>query len=111
MVKAKTSIKQRISSPKKVIKLDKNQFKEHKPLENLTNKANILAAVAECLQAGDLEGVVEVIETYLEALQMAKVYKEREHSSESQDESQSFSSSASVKYASSGNSGRSKKLV
>lgn len=49
--------------------------KEHKPLEYLTNAKNIGNAILECLENNDAEGVMEVIATYLEAINKTKFSK------------------------------------
>ncbi len=50
-------------------------FEEYRPLEFILNKENILRAIAECLQKGDFEGILEVIQIYKRALKRAKKYK------------------------------------
>ena len=107
MVKAKTSTKQKVSPKKRLFpfKIDASKFEVHKPFEYCTNKANLFAAIEECAQAGDLEGIVEVLEIYFEAVEMAKqcgMYKSETESTSG--ESKSYSSGGTVKYASPGRS-------
>lgn len=47
--------------------------KEHNPSNYLTNTENIGKAILECLENNDPAGVMEVITTYLEATNKAKL--------------------------------------
>lgn len=111
MVRAKISAKQKTSS-KKAIKIDESKFAERKPFEYLTNEANILEAVAECVGNNDLEGVVEVIEAYLEAVQGRKEFEEAQEEAceRSAFENKAHGTSLSLTYASSP-SARLKKIL
>jgi len=77
MAKAKTSTKRKTSSQKdKKLKIkDFTGIQEYSPTEQLLDKNFIGAAILECLSNNDPEGVMEIIEIYLDTLnktQMAK---------------------------------------
>jgi len=42
-------------------------MKEIDPTAYITNEKNILEAICECYQNNDVEGILEMIEIYLEA--------------------------------------------
>lgn len=92
MAKKKTSTKQKKSLPKaqnkrRVIKKMDNHKKkkivlredanisEYDPLPNLLDKDKLGAAIAECLFDNDTEGLMEVIEGYLYAVNKANLLK------------------------------------
>jgi DNA-binding phage protein len=77
MAKTKTSTKRKTSSQKdKKLKIkDFADVQEYSPTERLLDKNFIGAAILECLSNNDPEGVMEIIEIYLDTLnktQMAK---------------------------------------
>jgi DNA-binding phage protein len=77
MAKAKTSTKRKTSSPRdKKLKIkDFAGVREYSPSERLLDKNFVGAAILECLSNNDPEGVMEIIEMYLDTLnktQMAK---------------------------------------
>lgn len=74
MVKTKTLGKQKAPSKKQSLKIDVSRFQEMDPLGYITNKGNVLRAIAECLQKEDLAGIIEVSKIYLDAKQMRKQY-------------------------------------
>lgn len=74
MAKIKISKKHKTSSKKNYIKINKQLFEEYKPFKNTLNKKVILQAIAECVQAGDFDGVLEIITIYIRALKRAKHY-------------------------------------
>jgi DNA-binding phage protein len=48
------------------------------PREELLNEELIGRAIWECLKSGDSEGVIEVIRTYLEAVNKTQIAKEHD---------------------------------
>lgn len=72
MAKIKTSEKHTISS-KDIVKLKKVTFKKFDALSYILNKENVLSAIAECLEENDFEGILEVVQMYLEALKEKKL--------------------------------------
>ncbi len=111
MVKIKTSGKQKISSKKEVTLIDQNQLEERKPLEYLLNEDNIARAIAECLAEHDFEGIAEVLKYHFKAVKRSKLMQtaEQQHSVGSYASSDSFSTGATARIASSLGS-RSKKV-
>jgi len=75
MVKTKTSAKRgRSSRVRKKMKIDDLKgLSKADPLKYLTNEENVGRAILECLQNNDPEGVMEVVEIYLSALNKAKL--------------------------------------
>lgn len=62
---------------KTLIKLkDESKFKEYDPTVRLLNKKSLGSAIVECLIDNDPEGVIEMIEDYLETLNKSKISKE-----------------------------------
>lgn len=53
-------------------------MKEHDPTEYLTNPDNIGRGIMECLSNNDPEGVMEIIEMYLDSLNIAKMRREND---------------------------------
>lgn len=80
MIKAMTSLKRKKSlkstlkmKPKKEIKLRKDaQIFDYSPTQELLDETFIAKAVWECLKNNDPEGVMEVIEAHLEAINKVK---------------------------------------
>jgi hypothetical protein len=66
MIKKKIPEKRKKFS--KSIALDESRFEEHKPLDYLLNKKNILRGIAECLDENDLQGIIEIITIHKRAL-------------------------------------------
>ncbi|MBS0621785.1 MAG: hypothetical protein JSR80_02350 [Verrucomicrobia bacterium] len=63
------------------LKLRKDtNIRESNPTKEILNEALISRAIWECLKDGDSEGVVEVIQIYLEAVNKTQVAKESEMS-------------------------------
>lgn len=77
MVKTRISKGRRIYTKRsQPIKLDKIPgVSRERPLEYLTDEKNVSLAVMECLQNNDPEGVMEVIGTYIEALNKSELRK------------------------------------
>lgn len=65
------------SKNKPILKLRKNtSVRESNPREELLDEELIGRAVWECLKEGDSEGVIEVIRTYLEAVNKTAMARE-----------------------------------
>lgn len=76
MVKAKTSGKQKTLRSKTKLKDDERLIiREHDPFKFLLNEENLARAIRECLDNNDPEGLIEVIEIYLDALEKSKFLK------------------------------------
>ena len=76
MVKKKTLKKQ-----KDFLKENQNQPKssgliEYEPLDYISDEKNFMDAAAECLEKDDFESLVEIIESYLWALQIKASMKD-----------------------------------
>jgi DNA-binding phage protein len=70
MVKAKISPKQKKSSQNLYMKLKNHpDLTIHDPIKNLTDEKFIGQAIMECLLNNDPEGVMEVIQIYVDALE------------------------------------------
>lgn len=83
MVKTRTFGKRRkssrniLSKNKRILKLRLNTgVRLSNPREELLDEDFIGRAVWECLKEGDSEGVIEVIQIYLEAVNKAEIAKE-----------------------------------
>jgi hypothetical protein len=61
----------------RVLREDAN-LKEYDPLKNLLDANKIGAAIMECLIENDAEGMLEIIEGYLYALNKTRLLKEAE---------------------------------
>ena len=77
MAKAKISVKRKTSSSKvKKVKIkDFSGLQEYSPTERLLDKNFIGAAILECLSNNDPEGVMEIIEIYLDTLNKTQTSK------------------------------------
>lgn len=62
--------------PRKKIQLNQPGIRESNPREELLDEALIGQAVWECLKNGDSEGVIEVIQIYLNAVNKTQIAKE-----------------------------------
>ena len=82
MGKAKTSRRQKTSSKKIQIKPKALRIKRsanvdlYDPTEALLNEEKIGRAIWECLKEGDSEGVIEVIQVHLKAVNKTRLAKE-----------------------------------
>jgi hypothetical protein len=59
---------------KQFVKVDISRFNVYKPFEYILDKANILRAIEECVNEGDLEGVMEMVRIYRRAVRDAKKF-------------------------------------
>lgn len=81
MVKRKTSGERKTSCKKdKMIGEEAVTFREQSSLEYLLNEDNIAQAILQCFEENDAEGLMEVIDIYLKALNKAKSLKKGETS-------------------------------
>lgn len=78
MDRTRTSREQKEFSPKKQhLVIKKNaEIREHNPLAYILDENNIARGILECLKNNDPEGVMEIIEIYLGALNKAQFLKE-----------------------------------
>ena len=84
MVKARTSRKRKKSSVnalklknRRILRLKKDSgVRESNPTEELLDEGLISRAIWECLKEGDSEGVIEVLEIYLYAVNKTRIAKE-----------------------------------
>jgi DNA-binding phage protein len=76
MDKKKTSKERKTCSPKLVKLKTFKGLEEWSPKTRLLNKKFILKAVVECLKNGDAEGAVEVVMTYIRALNRHKLSRD-----------------------------------
>ena len=80
MGKPKTSTKQKKSSPATpTLRLKKNvQVEEYSPTVHLADENFIALAIWDCLKDNDPEGVIEIIEAHLEAVNKLQFSKDSE---------------------------------
>lgn len=75
MAKIKTLQKQKASTEHQLELNPNASISEHDPLKYLLDEDNIARTILECLKNNDPQGVIEVIEIYLNALNKAKQLK------------------------------------
>jgi len=86
MDKTKTLRRRKVSFSKKsvaksdegiVVKLkNASKFKEYDPTTRLLDKKSLGSAIVECLMDNDPEGIIEMIEDYLDTLNKSKISKD-----------------------------------
>lgn len=74
MAKRKILIKPKASSGSfPIVKLrNRAEFEEFSPLDELLDENNLIEAIQECTRDNDPEGILEVIQIYLDACERAK---------------------------------------
>ncbi len=82
MTRKKISAKQRTSLKNICLdnKIDESKFEVHQPFAYLLNENNILRGIAECLDAKDLKGIIEIVKIYNRTLREAKALEKNESS-------------------------------
>ncbi len=82
MAKAKTSKKQKASSKKVQLKPKQLKIKRssgidlYDPTDKLLDEEKIGRAIWDCLKEGDAEGVIEIVQIHLEAVNKTKLTEE-----------------------------------
>lgn len=64
----------------KHVNLDESEFTEHDPFEFLLNRDNIIKAIKECVKENDLDGVMEMVRIYRQAVRCSKIVNQAEDS-------------------------------
>lgn len=73
MIKTELSRKQKTMREKKELNDEEVLIvKKHDPFKHLLDIDNLVRAIRECIEENDPEGLIEVIEIYLDALEKSK---------------------------------------